>query len=59
MGITLGWEGIGLWYGLILAPAISSIFLMVCFYRGACRDREGRMPIPQETHSTSTLPAQG
>ncbi|MGH8001168.1 MAG: MATE family efflux transporter [Brasilonema sp.] len=32
MGITLGWGGIGLWYGLILAPAISSIFLMVWFY---------------------------
>jgi multidrug resistance protein, MATE family len=39
MGITLGWGGIGLWYGLILAPAISSIFLMVWFYRSACRDR--------------------
>ena len=39
MGITLGWGGIGLWYGLILAPAISSIFLMVWFYRVACRDR--------------------
>ncbi len=44
MGITLGWGGIGLWYGLILAPAISSIFLMVWFYRSACRDRAGKMP---------------
>lgn len=40
MGITFGWGGTGLWYGLILAPAISSIFLMVWFYRGACRDRD-------------------
>jgi multidrug resistance protein, MATE family len=36
MGIILGWGGIGLWYGLILAPAISSILLMVWFYRVAC-----------------------
>lgn len=36
MGIILGWGGIGLWYGLILAPAISSIFLMMWFYRAAC-----------------------
>ncbi|NMF67527.1 MATE family efflux transporter, partial [Brasilonema octagenarum] len=40
MGIALGWGGIGFWYGLILAPAISSIFLMVWFYRGAYRDRD-------------------
>jgi MATE family multidrug resistance protein len=32
MAITLGWGGIGLWYGLILAPAISSIILIVRFY---------------------------
>lgn len=33
MAITLGWGGIGLWYGLILAPAISGIILIVRFYR--------------------------
>ncbi len=32
MAITLGWGGIGLWYGIILAPAISGIILMVRFY---------------------------
>ncbi|GET41354.1 MATE efflux family protein [Microseira wollei NIES-4236] len=29
---TLGWGGIGLWYGLILAPAGASIILLVRFY---------------------------
>lgn len=33
MAITLGWEGIGFWYGLILAPAISSVVLMIRFYQ--------------------------
>ena len=37
MGIILGWGGIGLWYGLILSSAISSIFLLVWFYRSADR----------------------
>ena len=32
MAITLGWGGIGLWYGITLAPAISGIILMVRFY---------------------------
>lgn len=32
MAITLGWGGIGFWYGLILAQAISGIILMVRFY---------------------------
>ena len=32
MGITLGWGGTGLWYGLIMAPAISSIILVGRFY---------------------------
>jgi multidrug resistance protein, MATE family len=32
MGIILGWGGTGLWYGLILAPAISSLILVGRFY---------------------------
>ncbi len=32
MGITLGWGGIGLWYALILAAAISSIFIIMWLY---------------------------
>lgn len=32
MGMTLGWGGIGLWYGLIMAPVIASLILGVRFY---------------------------
>jgi Na+-driven multidrug efflux pump len=32
MTITLGWGGVGYWYGLILATAISGIILLVRFY---------------------------
>ncbi len=32
MTITLGWGGIGYWYGLILATAISATILIVRFY---------------------------
>ncbi|WP_044170175.1 MATE family efflux transporter [Kamptonema formosum] len=32
MGLTLGWGGIGLWWGLILGPAISAVILIWRFY---------------------------
>ncbi len=32
MGMTLGWGGTGLWYGLIMAPVIASLILGVRFY---------------------------
>ncbi|MDF0552317.1 MATE family efflux transporter [Kamptonema sp. UHCC 0994] len=32
MAITLGWGGVGFWYGLILGLAISDLILMVRFY---------------------------
>jgi len=32
LGITLGWGGNGLWYGLIMAPALASLILGVRFY---------------------------
>jgi MATE family multidrug resistance protein len=32
LGITLEWGGNGLWYGLIMAPAVASLILGVRFY---------------------------
>jgi MATE family multidrug resistance protein len=32
MGLTFGWGGIGLWWGLILGPAISAVILIWRFY---------------------------
>jgi MATE family multidrug resistance protein len=33
MAINWGWGGIGFWYGLILAPAVSGIIFIVRFYK--------------------------
>lgn len=55
MAITLEWGGIGLWYGLILGPAISSIFLMVRFYLMNFNKIAGRENAEEQERSAANL----
>lgn len=56
VGITLEWGGIGLWYGLIMAPAIASIILVVRFYLIAKKFGRDLMEVSGQP-PTSTLPS--
>jgi multidrug resistance protein, MATE family len=56
MGITLGWGGIGLWWGLILGPAVSAVILIWRFYSMVSGDLANFGAAPEHQPPVSSQP---